>query len=306
MRVFVTGGTGAIGRHAVPALLAAGHQVSALARTAEKAERLRRWGAVPVHVSLFDRPVLVGAFRDHNAVANLATALPATADFHKASAWAENTRIRGEGAATVANAALDAGVPRLLQESVSMIYRDGGERWIDETWPTDDFPATRSNLAAETSANRFATAGGNGIVLRFGWFYGPGATHSEELLALARRWRLCAVLGGPKGYPSSIHVADAGRAVEAALTIPAGIYNVVDDEPLTKRGYADALAAAAGRKWCLRVPGRLAVLLGNGLTSLTRSLRVSNTRLKSASGWEPAYVSAREGWMAMTSGMPSA
>lgn len=303
MKVFVTGGTGAVGRYAVPTLVAAGHAVTALARSDRSAERLLQAGAAPVRVSLFDRSALAGAFRGHEAVVNLATALPATAHFHKASAWADNVRIRTEGSACVVDAAIEAGVERMLQESVSMIYRDGGARLIDETWPVDDFPAARSNLAAEASANRFTASGGEGVVLRFGWFYGPGATHSEELLTLARRWHVCTMLGDPGSYVSSIHVADAGRAAEAALRVPAGTYNVVDEEPLTKRAFADALAAAAGHKWYLRAPGRLALLLGDGLTSLTRSLRVSNGRLKGATDWVPEHRSAYEGWSAMAAGL---
>jgi nucleoside-diphosphate-sugar epimerase len=84
-------------------------------------------------------------------------------------------------------------------------------------------------------------AGGTGIVLRFGWFYGRGATHNEQLLALARR-HICVQMGRADGYVSSIHVADGGAAVAAALHAPAGTFNVVDDEPLTKRDYAEALA----------------------------------------------------------------
>jgi nucleoside-diphosphate-sugar epimerase len=139
--------------------------------------------------------------------------------------------------------------------------------------------------------------GGTGIVLRFGWFYGPGATHSEQLLALARR-HICIQMGRADGYVSSIHMADAGTAVVAALDAPAGTFNVVDDEPLTKRQYADALAAAAHTKAWLRAPGRAALLLGNRSTSLTRSVRVSNGRFRAATGWEPRYPSAREGWIA--------
>lgn len=84
----------------------------------------------------------------------------------------------------------------------------------------------------------------------------------------------------------------------AALAVPTGTYNVVDNEPLTKRHYVDALAAAAGKAAWLRVPGRAALLLGNRSTSLTRSLRVSNARFRAASGWTPMYPSAREGWSA--------
>ena len=299
MKVFVTGGTGAIGRHAVIALIEAGHTVSALSRSAEKADDLRRVGATPLAVSLFDRVALTSAFRGHEAVVNLATALPSMADFPKRSAWTENNRIRGDGAATVVDAALGAEVPLLVQESVSMIYRDGGRRWIDEAWPVDDYPAARSNLAAETNTKRFARAGGTGIVLRFGWFYGPGATHSEQLFRLARHFGLCPLLGDPDGYVSSIHVADAGRAVEAALRICTGVYNVVDDVALTKRAYADAIAAAAGREHYLRFPGRLALIMGDRLTSLTRSLRVSNARLKILSGWAPIYSNAKDGWRAV-------
>jgi nucleoside-diphosphate-sugar epimerase len=299
MKVFVTGGTGAIGRHAVSALVGAGHAVTALARSADKAAALARQGATPVAVSIFDVPSLAKHFSGHEAVVNLATALPATADFRKLSAWEENIRIRTDGSAAVVDSALEAGVLRLIQESVSMIYRDHGSQWIDENGPTDDFPMAQSNLAAEASANRFCNNGGTGIILRFGWFYGPGAKHSEEFLALAQKWGVCIMMGGAGTYLSSIHVADGGRAVASALSAPAGVYNVVDDVPLTKREYADALAAAADRKYYVRAPGLLAEVLGNSTTSLTRSLRVTNAAFKSATGWTPAYPSAREGWAAM-------
>src|SRR5262249_32106586 len=123
---------------------------------------------------------------------------------------------------TVVGAALEAGVPRLVQESVCMIYRDHGAEWIDEDRPTDDLPMARSNHAAEASARRFADAGGASVVLRFGWVYWPGAKHSEELLALARRRGLCIMMGAPNTYVSSFHVADGGRAVVSALAAPAG------------------------------------------------------------------------------------
>jgi nucleoside-diphosphate-sugar epimerase len=297
MKVFVAGGTGAIGGHAIPALVRAGHAVSALARTPEKAALLSTQGAAPLMVSIFDPAALTEVFRGHQAVVNLATAIPPTSRFLQTNAWAANDRLRTEGSAAIVDAAIAAGVSRVVQESVSMLYRDRGSAWIDEDWPTDNFPMAQANHAAEASANRFSAAGGAGVVLRFGWFYGPGARHSEEFLALARR-RICVMMGPPNTYVSSVHVADGGAAVAAALTAPAGTYNVVDDEPLTKRAYAAALAAAAGKRVCLRVPGRLALLLGDRTTSLTRSLRVSNARFREASGWAPRYASAREGWMA--------
>jgi nucleoside-diphosphate-sugar epimerase len=297
MRVFVTGGTGAIGGHAVPALVRAGHAVTALARTPDKAAALAAQGATPVSVSLFDPAALTKAFAGHDAVVNLASALPSTARFLLRRAWRPTERVRTEGSAAVVDAALAAGVRRLVQESVAMVYRDHGSDWVDEDAPVDRYPATTGNHAAEASARRFAAAGGTAVVLRFGLFYGPGARHSEEMFAQARR-HVGLVLGPPGSYLSSIHLADAATAVVAALNAPAGTFNVVDDEPLTKRGYADALSRAARTTPWVRFPGRAALLFGDRLTSMTRSLRVRNTRFRDATGWTPRYPSAREGWIA--------
>jgi nucleoside-diphosphate-sugar epimerase len=297
MKVFVTGGTGALGGHTVPELVRQGHTVTALARTPDKAAILNGQGATTVTVSLFDRAALTEALDGHDAIVNLASSLPSMAKFMSTKAWARNNRVRVEGSATVADAALDAGIGRMVQESVSMVYQDQGSGWADEDTPVDHYPITKGNHAAEANANRFTDAGGTGIVLRFGWFYGQGAAHSEEMFAQARR-HFVLEPGPPDGYVSSIHVADGAAAVAAALSVPAGTYNIVDDEPLTKREYTDALAAAAGTRPWLRAPGRAALLFGNRLTSLSRSLRVSNAKFREASGWAPRYPSAREGWLA--------
>lgn len=297
MNVFVAGGTGAIGQHAVPALVDAGHSVSAIARSPEKAAVLTKQGAQPVEVSIFDRSALTKAFVGHDAVINLTSAIPPMRQFMRSSAWEMNDRVRTEGAAAIVDAAMAADVGRVVQESVCMLYPDRGAEWIDENVPLDFYPMARANLSAEANAGRFTEAGGIGVVLRFGWFYGPGATHSEQFLALARR-HLCVQMGRADGYVSSIHVADGGAAVAVALNAPAGTYNVVDDEPLTKRAYADALAAAAQASTWLPIPGRMALLLGERLTSLTRSLRVSNKRFVEMTGWKPRYPSAKEGWKA--------
>lgn len=297
MDVFVTGGTGAVGSEAVKALVNAGHDVSALARPGEKARWLAEQGADPVQVSLFDESALATAFEGCQAVANLASALPATSQFIFPWAWRRNHRVRADGSRAVAAAASKAGVETLVQESVVMIYPDGGTAWITEDTLPDRFATAEANLASEASAERFTAAGGQGVVLRFGWFYGPGAKHAEEFFALARHG-LCVSMGPPESYVSSIHVADAGRAVVDALAAPAGTYNVVDDQPLTKRQYADALADAAGRPPRLRAPGRAARLMGDKTLGLRRSLRVSNGRFRDATGWAPEHPSATEGWAA--------
>ena len=298
MKVFVLGGTGAIGRPAVDALVAAGHEVSALARTRERSLALAARGARAVEVSMFDRPGLTRAFVGQDAVVNLASAMPSTLQFVRLGAWRETQRIRTEGSTIVADAALASDVAIVVQESVAMLYADGGDEWIHEDAAVDRYPMAHGNHAAEASARRFIAAGGTGIILRFGFFYGPGAHHSEQFLTMARSG-VVPVLGHPDGYLSSIHVVDGGTSIPAVLGVASGTYNVVDDEPLTKRAYASALARAAGRRPWLRGPGRLALLLGHRTTSLTRSIRVSNDKLRSATPWAPAFPSAGDGWRAM-------
>lgn len=247
---------------------------------------------------LFDREGLAAAFAGHDAVVNLASALPATHRMILTSAWTDNHRVRGEGSANVADAALKVGVPRLIQESIVMIYRDGGDRWIDEDWPTESFPSAAGNHAAEATAQRFTHGGGTAVILRFGIFYGLRAAHSEQIMALARR-HIGFQAGHPDSYVSSIHVADAASAVVAALESPSGIYNVVDDQPVTARDNSNAMAAAVGTTTWLRAPGRAAALLGQRTTSVTRSLRVSNTRFRATTAWKPRHASVWEGYRAM-------
>ena len=296
MKVFVTGGTGAIGRYAVPALVSAGHEVHALARTDEKAAQLQAQGAVPVpDVSLFEASQLKDAFSGIDAVANLATAIPPVTKALRAGAWAENERIRRDGSAAVVDAALAAGVGRLVQESITFTYPDSGEEWIDESVPVDVPEAFGAVIAAESNAARFTAQGGIGVVLRFGLFYGNGSSHTDQFVAAARR-HVAPVAGAPDSYQSSIHLADAGHAVVAALGIPAGTYNVCDDEPLTKEEYAAALGAALGKRPWVNAPGRLGRFAGKQSDFMSRSQRVSNGKFKAASGWAPRYPSAREGW----------
>jgi nucleoside-diphosphate-sugar epimerase len=297
MRVFVTGGTGAIGNYAVPALIGAGHTVSALARTPSKAADLRAQGATPVSVSLFDRPALAAAFAGHDAVVNLASALPSTTAFWRYSAWKDCERVRTQGSAAVVDAARDVGVRQLIQESIVMIYADSGAAWVDEDHPVDHFPIARGNHAAEANARRFTATGGHATVLRFGVFYGRGAAHSEQIISLARH-HIGFVPGRGDTYLSSIHLDDAATAVVAGIAAPAGTYNIVDDQPLTKREYATACADAVKTQTWMHAPGRLALLLGDRTTSLTRSLRVSNKRFRDVTDWRPRYPSAREGYAA--------
>jgi nucleoside-diphosphate-sugar epimerase len=294
VRVFVTGGTGAIGGHVVPALLAAGHDVTALARTPAKAARLAEQGVTPVRISIFDEAALGRAFAGMDAVVNLATAIPPPARFAFARAWRANDRVRTLGSAAVAGAARAAGVARLVQESIAFMYPDRGSDWIDEDVTLAPVPRTRPNEQAEQNARGF---GDGCVVLRFGLFYGPGSDLTDVVLTAARRHAMTA-FGRPQDYFAFLHLADAAAAVVAALDAPGGTYNACDDEPLTWREHTDALAAAVGVRPWLRGPGRLTRLAGDRSAPFSRSLRVSNKRLRAATGWAPRYPSTRDGWPA--------
>jgi nucleoside-diphosphate-sugar epimerase len=162
-----------------------------------------------------------------------------------------------------------------------------------------------SGLVAEAETARFTAGGGTGVVLRFGQFYAPDAAHSEAMAKLVRR-RLAPAVGPDDGYVTTIHADDAAAAVVAALDAPAGTYNVTDDEPLTRKAFAETVAAAFGKKPPRKVPDVVARLSGEKGRFYMRSMRVSNKRFKDATGWAPAYPSVREGWPIVAAAMKEA
>ena len=293
MKIFVAGGTGVLGRRAVPLLVEAGHAVSVLSRSAAKAEAIRAVGALPVELSLFDRDALIEAVAGHEVVVNLATHIPSVSKAASASAWAENDRIRTEGATNLVDAALAAGAARYVQESIAFIYPDSGDQWIDETVPQIDTPFTSAVVAAERSAQRFTEAGGVGIVLRFGQFYAAESAHTEAMMKGARRG-LMILPGAPTAYAVEINADDAAAAVVAALDAPAGVYNVVDDEPITRAEVAQVLAAAVGRKRLRTLPAFAQKIAAKKAPNMVTSQRVSNQAFKAATGWAPRYRSFRD------------
>jgi nucleoside-diphosphate-sugar epimerase len=295
MRVFVAGGTGVLGRRAVARLVAAGHAVTAIARTDAKAAEVRAAGATPVAVDLFDADAVRAAVAGHEAVINLATSIPAFAEAWKPWAWRTNARIRSEGAANLVDGALAAGAARYVQESLAFAYADGGDAWLDETAPVDAGGPTASMLDAEAQAARFAGAGGTAVVLRFGGFHAPDSDHVRDQIRLARAG-LAAMPGRPGAWLATIHVDDAAGAVVAALDAPGGTYDVVDAEPMTRADQAAVLAAAVGRKRLRTVPSVATALGGNAVRLLARSQRVSGAAFRAASGWRPEHPSARAAW----------
>jgi 2-alkyl-3-oxoalkanoate reductase len=298
MKIFVTGATGVIGRRAVPLLLARGHSVTALVRQASQSILPAHDKLTPVDVDLFDRQTLTRAMTGHDVVINLATHIPPSAwKMLFRPFWRLNDHIRREGAANVAAAALEGGAVRLIQESFAPVYPDCGDRWIEEDTPLEPVAYNMSVLDAETAAAGFSGAGRTGVVLRFAGFYGPDAIQVESYIdALRRGW--AALPGDPGAFVSSISHDDAAAAVVAALDAPAGAYNVTDDEPVTRRVFFGALAARLGLKTPRFVPGWATTLLGSAGRLMTRSLRISNGKLRDATGWAPRYPSVREGFAA--------
>lgn len=291
MRCFVAGGTGVIGRRAVPALLAAGHDVTVVARAPDRDPAVASMGATPVRVDLFDADGVAGAVAGHDAVVNLATHVPPMSRAGRRSAWEENDRLRRVASGHLAAAARGAGASRFVQESVTFPYADGGDDWIDEGAAR---PLTAYNEPieqAEAAAAGITADGGAGVVLRFAQFHAADSSHMRTFSRMLR-WRLNPFLGDPASYTSVIGVAAAGRAVVAALDAPAGVYNIADGDPPTTRSLGLAAADALGRKPPRRLPGGLIRRFNPDTEVLMRSHRIDNRRFSDATGWRPDHRGA--------------
>lgn len=300
MIVLVTGATGALGRPTVERLVDAGHHVRAIARDDSRAGRLRAQGAEPVRADLFTASSVHAAMAGVEAIAHLATNVPPMSKMAFPPAWKTHNRLRTEATRTLLDAARANGIDTFVKESITFTYPDRGDEWIDESViPDASARLLRPTLEGERLIARFGADGGRGVLLRFGLFYGPQNRSTDELLRLAKM-HVGPIPGAADGYVSSIHVDDAATAVVAALGAPAGVYNVVDDEPLTRRDYTDAFAAAFDLPHLRITPGAIVRAVGGGgASALTASQRVSNRRFRDATGWAPAYPSAREGWVAV-------
>ena len=304
MQVLVTGATGVVGRRVVPLLVARAHRVKAIGHSKERLAALERAGAATARADLFDIASLTAAAAGCDAVINLATHMPPTSTrMLLPGAWAENDRVRRIGSANLVDAALSAGVKRFVQESFAPAYPDRGDRWIDEDTPLQPTRYNRTLLDAEASAARFTgESRGAGVVLRFGMFYGPDSRFLRDMAGIVRRgW--VPIPGAPGAFVSPVSHDDAASAAVAALELGPGTYNVVDDEPVTRRAFFDTFAAALGVP-APKFPPHWAVhLLGTTGELLSRSLRISNRKLRGASAWSPKFPSVRDGWAAVVSAL---
>ena len=283
-----------LGSAAVSALLNDGHQVAGLARTEAKADQLTAAGATPIAVSLSDQAALAEALTGFDAVANLATHFPVGVAGIRPGAWKINDRLRIEGSKVVAQAAHDAGVRRLIQESVSFLYADAGDEWITEDSTLSVTRSLDPAAVAEANAMALRCHSRQPVVLRFGNVIGDDPATAWRL-AQARAGRPIG-LGDPRGWAHVIHPEDAGAAVSAALDAPSGVYNV-GAEPVRRDEMTRVFAQAVGRDHLGFMPRLLVRVGGDRLAPLTRSHRVSSDRLHEATGWKPRHDVFDETWL---------
>jgi 2-alkyl-3-oxoalkanoate reductase len=311
MKVFVAGATGALGTRLIPRLIAAGHKVTGMTRTAAKADLVRGLGATPALADALDADAVGAAVgeAEPDVVVHQLTALSGQLDFRKPDqAFAATNRLRTEGTDHLLAAARAAGARRFVAQSYGgwPSARTGGPVKT-ETDPLDPSPPEqmRTVLAAIVYVERAVTQaeGIEGLALRYGGFYGPGTSISlapvgEHVEAV--RKRKFPVVGGGTGVWSFIHIDDAAAATVAAVERGApGVYNVTDDEPAPVAEWLPALAAAVGAKPPLRVPrwvGR--ILAGEVLTTMMTEIRgASNAKAKRELGWTPEFPSWRQGFV---------
>jgi nucleoside-diphosphate-sugar epimerase len=303
MRVLVAGATGVVGRQLVPQLIAAGHQVTATTRSEDKVAGLRAAGADAAVVDGLDA-VAVGevvARAEPEVVIHQMTALAGDFDLrHIERTFAATNQLRTVGIDNLLAAARAARARRVIAQSYSgwpNIRTGGAVKTEDDPLDPDPPKAMRSTLKAiKYLEHAVVSSPLEGIVLRYGSLYGPGA--SDLMVDMVKRRRV-PVVGRGAGVWSFLHVQDAASAAVAALDRGAtGIYNIVDDEPAAVSEWLPVLAAATGAKPPLRVPAWLGRLVaGEAAVSVMTEVRgSSNAKAKRELGWEPAWATWRDGF----------
>jgi nucleoside-diphosphate-sugar epimerase len=277
----------------VRALVASGHDVVGLARSAPKADLLRELGAEPMHADIFDPDSLAVLFADCDAVCNFATHIPVGYAAALPASWRESDRLRTHGVRAVVAAAREAGVRRLVQEGVSFLYADNGQGWIDEQSPLGITAVTEPVSVGESQVQEYVCDSRHGVVLRLGTIVGDDPLTRWTLKA-ARHGRPIG-LGDPCGWAHVVHTDDLGPAVLAALSAPSGIYNV-GAEPVRRADLVQGFAEAAGQDhgaFLGRITKRVA---GSRIEPLTRSLRVSSELFTAQTGWRPRRGAFDASW----------
>ena len=310
MRVLVAGATGAIGRQLVPRLVAAGHEVHGMTHSESKQVMLDEMGAVPVVADALDPDQVaeaVGKARPEVIVHQL-TAIGPVNPRHMDRDFALTNRLRTEGTDYLLSAGQAVGVRRFVAQSNGAFFlygRTGGPVKSEED-PVDPTPprSVRRLIAAIRHLEQAVLDARwtEGIVLRYGAFYGPGTSlaPAAEQFELVRKHKF-PLVGGGGGVWSFIHIADAAEATVAAVEHGSrGVYNVVDDDPAPVAEWLPALAQTLGAKKPVRVPRFVGRLFAGeaGAVMMTELRGASNAKAKRELAWRPAHPSWRRGFAA--------
>jgi nucleoside-diphosphate-sugar epimerase len=308
MKILVAGATGALGKQLVPRLVANRHDVAGITRSASKQDALRALGARPIVADALDPDQVARAVAEAepDVIVHELTALSGMSDMrHFDRDFALTNRLRTEGTDHLLAAGRAVGVERFVAQSYAgwPFARTGGAVKTEDD-PLDPNPADqmRGTLAAIRHLEQ-AVLGADwteGVVLRYGGFYGPGTSLSAdgEHLELIRR-RKFPVVGDGAGVWSFVHIEDAADATLAAVERGRrGIYNIVDDDPAPVAEWLPAVAAVAGAKPPRHVPRWLGrALAGEAAAVMMTEVRgASNEKAKRELGWQPAHSSWREGF----------
>lgn len=293
MNVFLAGGSGAIGVPLVRALVAGGHQVTALTRTAANEAKLRALGATPAVADALDagalRRVVVAAHPSH--VIHQLTALP-KAGPRSARDMVPTNRLRIEGTRNLIAAAVAAGAKRLVGGSFALMGAAKSGVPPDAQQAADAVRSMESQILEASRAGLI-----EGVVLRYGLFYGPDNGMTDQLIALARR-RLLPAVRGDRGLLPPIHLEDAASATIVALErAPAGsVYDIVDDRAVSMSDMARAIAESIGAPRPIAVPSWLPRLLSPYMTRMMAiRLPLSNEKARVELGWRPMYPTIYDG-----------
>jgi nucleoside-diphosphate-sugar epimerase len=305
MRVFVAGATGAIGKQLVPRLVKAGHEVHGMTRNASKRAVLEELGAVPVVADALDPDQVAEAVgrAKPDVIAHQLTAIGTLDMRHFDQAFALTNRLRTEGTDYLLSAGQAVGVRRFVAQSYFAAYARIGAAVKSEDDPFDQAPARemRETIGAirHVEAAVLGAQWTEGIVLRYGAFYGPGtsmAPGAEQLELVSKR--KFPLVGDGGGVWSFIHVGDAADATVAAIEHGSrGVYNVVDDDPAPVAEWLPALAQQLDAKKPMHVPRFIGRLFAGetGVMMMTELRGASNAKAKRELAWRPAHPSWREG-----------
>ncbi|HEY1835108.1 MAG TPA: NAD(P)-dependent oxidoreductase [Solirubrobacteraceae bacterium] len=305
MKVFLAGASGAVGRQLVPMLAQAGHEVTGTTRSPERAKAIAAAGAKAAVLDALDERAVRAAVlaSEPEVVIHQLTALPQRIDPRKVKRdFVLNDRLRGEGTRILVAAAREAGARKVVAQSIAFSYAPGpaGTLHIEnDPLLTETAPSFERSARAVRELEQ-SVLGADGIVLRYGYFYGPGTAMARAgSMGQDLFKRRLPLVGGGSGVWSLLHIADAARAAMQAMGSDAsGAFNVVDDHPARVSEWLPALAEAIGAPRPMKVPAWLARLAAGSyaVSIMTEAQGASNALAKRELGWTPAHPDWREGF----------